>query len=658
MLAIDRRLAVLAMTTLLLSTTAADRAQAQPAPIPRAVVPGNAAPEAMSRLYSPLEPGDNTISIEGAEWLQLKFADFQLGTDGTLTVSSEAGESQTFTEDQLEDWEGLTGIFNSSELTVTLTPGESAPGETDEISATIEEIIIGLPGQDMERAASAVPQSLRNLLGDDLDRYIPPDPPRQSESRAEVEAICGTSDNRVASSHPLVGRIMPIGCTGWIIQGGALLTAGHCISSSTQTVEFNVPASQANGTTVSPPIRDQYRVISSSIVDGFTGIGNDWAMFQVLPNTETGLTPMAAQGGGFQLSNTANPSDVRITGYGVDGPAPNFGNPPPRNGANQTQQTHPGALTEHTVGGPNSATLRYTVDTQGGNSGSPVMVEGGGNVAIGIHTNGGCTATGGANAGTSFRNQGLWAAIGAGAGADDIVWLHRSGQVHYWPMQNGQRQGGVNVHTPVGGDWTLAGAGDVDGDGTEDILWQHRSGQVHYWPMLKGQRQGGVNVHTPIGGEWKLAGAGDVDGDGTDDIIWQHRLGQVHYWPMQNGQRQGGINVHVPVGGDWKLEGTGDVDGDGTDDIVWQHRLGQVHYWPMRNGQRQGGVNVHTPVGGDWTLAGVGDVDGDHTDDIVWQHRSGQVHYWPMQNGQRQGGVNVHTPIGGDWTLADVGNVD
>jgi hypothetical protein len=29
-------------------------------------------------------------------------------------------------------------------------------------------------------------------------------------------------------------------------------------------------------------------------------------------------------------------------------------------------------------------------------------------------------------------------------------------------MQNGQRQGGINVHVPVDGDWTLAGVGDID----------------------------------------------------------------------------------------------------------------------------------------------------------------------------------------------------
>ena len=72
----------------------------------------------------------------------------------------------------------------------------------------------------------------------------------------------------------------------------------------------------------------------------------------VLPNTETGLMPLPSpRGRPFAVSNTDNPAQVRITGYGVDGPAPNFGDPPPRNAQNQTQQTHSGALSQNT-GGP------------------------------------------------------------------------------------------------------------------------------------------------------------------------------------------------------------------------------------------------------------------------------------------------------------------
>ena len=95
---------------------------------------------------------------------------------------------------------------------------------------------------------------------------------------------------------------------------------------------------------------------------------------------------------------------------------------------------------------------------------------------------------------------------------------------------------------------------------TDDILWQHINGQVHFWPMLNGQRQGGINIFTPVGPEWKLVGAGDFNGDGTDDILWQHINGQVHFWPMLNGQRQGGINIFTRIGPEWKLVGAAIVD--------------------------------------------------------------------------------------------------
>ena len=102
--------------------------------------------------------------------------------------------------------------------------------------------------------------------------------PRQPEG-APQEAICGSTDDRTASGDVRAGRIVPIGCTAWLIPGGALLTAGHCIGAFTEIVEFNVRPSQADGTTVASLVRDQYRVITSSIVSTSSGVGNDWAVF-------------------------------------------------------------------------------------------------------------------------------------------------------------------------------------------------------------------------------------------------------------------------------------------------------------------------------------------------------------------------------------------
>jgi hypothetical protein len=50
-------------------------------------------------------------------------------------------------------------------------------------------------------------------------------------------------------------------------------------------------------------------------------------------------------------------------------------------------------------------------------------------------------------------------------GTADIVWQHASGRVHYWAMQGGRRVAGIDIFNLVGGDWTLRGVGDVDGDG-------------------------------------------------------------------------------------------------------------------------------------------------------------------------------------------------
>ena len=267
----------------------------------------------MGAMFATLAPGETPITVEGAQWLQLRFADFDLGAGGTLTIAAPDGESQTFTQGQLEQWQGLSAVFNGSALTVTLTPGEQAPGQPAPAAASIAEVVIGLPAGGARGAEPAIPESIRRLLGDDPGRFIPDDTQGAVPSEApQTRAQCGPNDDRVASNHPLIGRIMPIGCTGWLVNGGEFLTAGHCISAGTQTVEFNVPTSQANGTTVAPAVRDQYPVIAGSIVSANTGVGNDWAMFRVAPNTQTGLMPRAVQGGAFTLSNTLDPGTVRI----------------------------------------------------------------------------------------------------------------------------------------------------------------------------------------------------------------------------------------------------------------------------------------------------------------------------------------------------------
>ena len=232
---------------------------------------------------------------------------------------------------------------------------------------------------------------------------------KDAPEKLSPESICGLDYDRVASTDPASGRIVPVGCTGWIISNGSFLTAGHCIGGGTQTLQFNVPPSDPNGTINHPGPEDQYPIEAVADIVFSTGFGSDWGVFDAGVN-DNGETAVERQQAYYRMSRDTDPATIRITGYGVDGPAPDFGNPPPRNEDNQTQQTHSGASTGETISSPNNAFWNYTADTQGGNSGSPVIVDGT-TLTVGIHTHGGCTVAGGANAGSSFEIDALEAAI-------------------------------------------------------------------------------------------------------------------------------------------------------------------------------------------------------------------------------------------------------
>ncbi len=293
-----------------------------------------------------------TVSVPDAPWLRLAFADVALGAGSYLTVTSLAdGAQQRLDAAALAQWQNTTAYFNGDALEVVL---HVAPGDAAAQFRT-ERVIVGEHGAP--------------------------------------ESQCGPTDDRTASNDPRSGRVLSVGCTGWIIDDGKLVTAGHCMSGS-GTVQFNVPPSTVFGGLQHPGPEDQYAVDSGSRVWTAGGVGNDWGVFSVFSNTQTGLQPIDAQGASFSLRQDFGPATIRITGYGVDGGA-----------ANQTQQTHTGPNA-----GSSGTTMRYQADTEGGNSGSPVIDEATGE-AVGVHTHGGCSA--GSNKGTSTFNTAFWTALGA-----------------------------------------------------------------------------------------------------------------------------------------------------------------------------------------------------------------------------------------------------
>ena len=302
------------------------------------------------------------VSAPGAPWVRLRFDEAMLADGAYLAITSHLdGAVQYLFAEHIVQWRNTSAYFNGDAVTVDLV----APANSGDNRLVMTSIIAGIDGN--------------------------------------AESICGPTDDRLPSEDPRGGRLLPIGCSGWIINDckKCLLTAGHCQGGS-DVIEFNVPFSNGNGSLNHPPPEDQYAVDVDSLQgNGGQGVGNDWAYFGCFPNPNTGLTPYEAQGDAYQLAPEQPPvmgQDIRITGYGTTG-----GGVPPE--WNQIQKTHVGPFVTSS-----GSLVQYQTDTTGGNSGSPVIDESTG-MAIGIHTHAGCDFGGGANQGTGISHPGLQDAL-------------------------------------------------------------------------------------------------------------------------------------------------------------------------------------------------------------------------------------------------------
>ena len=367
-----------------------------------------------SRQQASLETAVSTnfrqlIQIPGAVSLRLHFSEYELGRKSTITITSlQDGGDQVLDSRTLPQWENATAVFNGDAVEIELHVDPNDEG----VYFVVDAVVVSDP-QD-------VPTPEMMLNGDEPG----------------TESLCGV-DNRAASTDGRVGRLYFGGCTAWLISNGRLLTAGHCVDLDPDqggsalpdgildlsgVVEFNVPASLSNGTTIAADPDDQYPINTTSVVWRFDGegqgLGKDWSVFTVSENSNTGLTPFQAQGGFFRTSNE-NPAlsnTIRITGMGLDNTPTGSGGG--RNAQNFTNQTSTGGYVSEVTSGSNIY-HQYAVDTTGGNSGSPIIWNSNG-FTIGIHTNAGCGVSSGANNGTSFEVNALENAIDNHPGSNTI----------------------------------------------------------------------------------------------------------------------------------------------------------------------------------------------------------------------------------------------
>lgn len=311
------------------------------------------------------------LDAPDATWARVEFSDCELGAGSYVLLISEANQrSHRLTSVTMQHWRKFSGALKGGRVRAEL---HVAPGDLG-VFVNITRVLAG------ERATGFVPATLCD------------------------------GDSRVNTRDDRIGRMFGGGCTAWLINNGAVLSAGHCVDGGIggSFFEVNVPASDANGSVNPADPDDQFPMIGGSEVWELIGsTGRDWGICNIGPNSNTG--ERAHVGRGFiRITQSVPPDDttLRITGYGNDDtPAGSSGS---FNNDHRTEQTSTGPYQGETTSGA-QVTHSYRVDTEPANSGSPILWRiGAVDFSIGIHTDGGCSTGGaGANAGTSFNQPNL-----------------------------------------------------------------------------------------------------------------------------------------------------------------------------------------------------------------------------------------------------------
>jgi hypothetical protein len=462
-------------------------------------------------------------------------------------------------------------------------------------------------------------------------------------------------------------------CSGTLIDDDVVLTAGHCVSTSSDCANirfvFNYyrPASGAMQTVT---IEDIFRC--ASVVARKQG-SVDFALVRLNRPATPRFTPAPVKTGNSAL----------VTGQSVAVIGSGSGIPFKVDSGGAVRDSRAGTL-DYFVG---------NTDTFVGNSGSGVYETSNYSVA-GILVRGDtdyvpngdcnvvnvCPATGcrgedstyvypaiaafcRATNNASARLCGNKSADFNQDGSLDVLWQNRTeDKSAIWFMKDGTQLSQVEIPGSSDVNWYPVSTGDFDSDGHLDVLRHHRTrGQLALWLLRDGTRDSEVVLQGYDDVNWQPVTAGDFDGDGHLDVLWHHRTrGQLAFWFLRSGTLLSSVEHPGLPGVNWRPVTVADFDGDGELDVLWHHRTnGKVSLWFMRAGTLLSSVVLQGYNDVNWQPVAAGDFDRDGSMDVLWHHRTrGQLSLWFLRGGTLLSSVVLQGLPEVNWRPISVGDLN
>ena len=76
----------------------------------------------------------------------------------------------------------------------------------------------------------------------------------------------------------------------------------------------------------------------------------------------------------------------------------------------------------------------------------------------------------------------------------------------------------------------MAGSGDVDGDGKDDLLFHNATTRQFSYRIMNGAVVVRAALFGGVGSGYTVANAGDMNGDGKADVAWTSSRRDIYLW--------------------------------------------------------------------------------------------------------------------------------